>query len=204
MQKKFDLSIVIPVLCEKKNLKKLINKIEIYTKNLNKEIIFVDDDSKDGSYELVRNLKKKNLKFYIRKSKIKDLASSCIYGFNLANSNNILVMDGDLQHNPQYIKNMFGNFKRKKLDLLVATRDFKNSNFILYRKILSIILNFMINLILGGKVSDPLSGYFIFKKIVFTRNKKKLYGYGYKILMDLIYSPKKNFKIGQMSYVFSN
>jgi dolichol-phosphate mannosyltransferase len=112
-------------------------------------------------------------------------------------------MDGDLQHDPKYIKKMYANFKKKKLDFVVATRDFKNSNFILYRKFLSKILNFIVNLTLGTKVSDPLSGYFIFKKKIFTQNKKKLYGYGYKILMDLIYSPKKSFKVEQMSIVFS-
>jgi glycosyltransferase involved in cell wall biosynthesis len=49
------------VLNEKKNLKKLIDKIEFHTKNLNKEIIIIVDNSQDGSYELVRSIKKKNL-----------------------------------------------------------------------------------------------------------------------------------------------
>ena len=71
--KKLDLSIVIPVYKEK-NLKKLIEQIEKYTKNFNKEIIIVDDNSNDGSYEVIKKIRNKSLKFIIRKSKFRDLS----------------------------------------------------------------------------------------------------------------------------------
>ena len=48
---------------------------------------------------------------------------------------------------------------------------------------------------MGNKTNDPMSGFFLFKKKIFTENKNKLYGRGYKILADIIYSSKKDLKI---------
>jgi len=203
MKKKFDLSIVIPVYNEKKNLKKLIEQIEKYTKNFNKEIIIVDDNSNDGSYEEIKKIRNKSLKFLIRNSQIRDLSKSCIYGFNLSRSDNILVMDGDLQHDPMYISKMYANYINNDLDILVASRNFKKAEYRLIRKLISIILNKFINFFLKYKVSDPLSGFFIFRKKIFLKNKKKLYGYGYKILMDLIYNSQDKIKIDEMLIVFN-
>ena len=58
----------------------MIEQIEKYTKNFNKEIIIVDDNSNDGSYEVINKIRNKSLKFIIRKSKFRDLSKSCIYG----------------------------------------------------------------------------------------------------------------------------
>ena len=62
-------------------------------------------------------------------------------------------------------------------------------------------LKLLINIFLGYKTSDPLSGYFIFKKKVFLRNKKRFYGYGYKILADFMYSDK-SLKISEIKINF--
>ena len=67
------LSIVIPIFNEKKNLVKLSNLIYKFVKNKNFELIYVDDNSADGTLDVLRKLKKKykTLKFYIRKKKTK-------------------------------------------------------------------------------------------------------------------------------------
>ncbi len=161
----------------------MIEQIEKYTKNFNKEIIIVDDNSNDGSYEVIKKIRNKSLKFIIRKSKFRDLSKSCIYGFNLSRSNNILVMDGDLQHNPNYISKIYGKFINKDLDVLVASRAFKKADFSLIGKFISIFLNKFINF--------------------FLKYKKKLYGYGYKILIDLIYNSQNKIKIDEIFIVFN-
>ena len=45
----------------------------------------------------------------------------------------------------------------------------------------------MVNLLLGNKTSDPMSGFFIFKKKIYKKDNKKLFNKGYKVLMDLLY-----------------
>ena len=60
----------------------------------------------------------------------------------------------------------------------------------------------MINFLLGNKTKDPMSGFFIFKKEIYIKNKKRLFSSGYKILSDLIYSSKNDLKIKDVNIRF--
>ena len=60
----------------------------------------------------------------------------------------------------------------------------------------------VINFLLGVKTSDPMSGFFIFKRSIYLQNKKNLYANGYKILSDLLYSSKTKLKIGDVAIIF--
>ena len=100
-------------------------------------------------------------------------------------------MDGDLQHNPKYLPILINEFQRNKLDILVATRNFKKREGLSFvRYVVSKLLIFFINLLFKKQTSDPMSGFFLIKKKFFNKSKKKLYGKGYKILFDIILSCK--------------
>ena len=197
------ISIVVPVLNEGKNLIKLtteIKKVKNKNKIKNFEIIFFDDNSSDNSLEIFKSLKKKdkNIKFFIRKNIKKDLSQSCILGFKKAIYKNILVMDGDLQHPPRFIESLSKTYFKENADIVIGSRNLfnkKDPGLSLLRYISSIIIIHFINLFLNKKTSDPLSGFFIFKKEIYTKNKLNLYARGYKILADLIYSSKNELKI---------
>ena len=205
-----ELSIVIPILNEAKNINQLIpeiNKIKKKIKLNRLEVLLIDDNSKDNIKNVVTRLKKKYsyLKLFIRKNKKKDLSKSCIEGFNKTKYKNILVMDGDLQHPPQYIEKMYSVFINQKCDFVIGSRDLlkrKNYGLSQIRRLFSIILIIMINFLLGNKTKDPMSGFFIFKKEIYIKNKKKLFSSGYKILSDLIYSSKNNLKIKDVNIRF--
>ena len=92
-------SIVIPVYNESKNLPLLISQIYKVLKNHKFELIIIDDNSSDGTFEVLNKIKKENFRFFIRK-KTRDLSRSCVLGFDKSKDKNILVMDGDLQHQP--------------------------------------------------------------------------------------------------------
>ena len=194
-----ELSIVIPILNEAKNINQLIpeiNKVKIKI-NLNRlEVLLIDDNSHDNIKNVVTRLKKRYpyLKLFIRKNKKKDLSKSCLEGFIKAKYKNILVMDGDLQHDPKYIEKFIDKFNLSSSDIIVGCRNFfykdnKGLNFV--RTYASVLLIFFINILLGKKTSDPLSGFFLFKKKLFVGSKKKFFGKGYKILADIIYNNKK-------------
>ena len=107
-------------------------------------------------------------------------------------------MDGDFQHPPKYIDKMYKLYIEKNYDFVIGSRDLmkrKNYGLSKARWFFSIILIFLINLLLGNKTKDPMSGFFIFKKKIFLDNKNKLFSSGYKILSDLIYSSKGSLKI---------
>ena len=193
------LSIVIPTYKEKKNLKNLIQRIKRSLKNITYEIIIIDDESNDGTFELLKEIKSKNknLKFFIRKKKPRDLSNSCMMGFQKAKNDIILVMDGDLQHRPEEIKKLYNKIKIDNYDIAVGNRNLtgkKNEGLKFYRLVSSIVLIFIVNIFLGFRTNDPMSGFFSFKKEIYFKNKKKLFNRGYKILLDLIYSssPKLN------------
>ena len=76
----------------------------------------VDDNSEDNSKIVLSNLKKKykNIRFFIRKNKIRDLFQSCLLGIKNSKYQYNLIMDGDLQHNPRYIPKMLQKFISNK------------------------------------------------------------------------------------------
>ena len=205
-----ELSIVIPIFNEAYNILKLIpeiNKIKKKLKIKKFEILLVDDNSKDNIVDVVNKLKKKYkyLKLIVRKKNTRDLSKSCILGFENTSFKNILVMDGDFQHHPRFILKMFKTYFENNYDFVIGSRDlFNRENLGLskIRRFFSIFLIFFINLLLGSRTKDPMSGFFIFKKKIFTRNKKKLFSNGYKILSDLIYSSKEKLRIKDITINF--
>ncbi len=203
--KKNKISIVIPILNEKKNILKLIYEIKKKLRGVVYEVIFVDDDSDDGSINILRQINSIDKRFHylIHKGK-NDLTQSCFQGIHKTKNNLILIMDGDLQHNPIYIKPLVDNLIKNKTDLVIGSREFKNINIkdlSLIRSFFSKLLIFILKFISRKNYIDPMSGFFIFKKKIYTRNKKKFYGKGYKILADFIYNIP-NIKVSEIVIKF--
>ncbi len=200
-------SIIIPILNENKNISILFNRIK---KNCQKhlyEIIFVDDNSTDGSIETLKKIRKNNnkLKYFVRKNKVNDLCMSISLGISKSKYENILVMDGDLQHDPNYLPRIMEIFLKKNSDFLICVRDFKkNSGLSILRSFSSRLLIFLVNVLFGKKVSDPMSGFFIFKKKIFFQFKNRMYGKGFKFLFDLLYQKNAKFVIHEYEIVFKN
>lgn len=206
------ISIVIPILNEEKNLNRLVKQIKTTTNKLKLkkfELILIDDDSKDKSEKMLASLVKKNkfLRYYIRKGLKSDLSKSCILGFEKTKFSNILVMDGDLQHPPRYIEHITKKFFSNKVDVVVGSRNLfhqRDPGLSIFRYISSIIIIYVINFFLENKTSDPLSGFFIFKKKIYLKNKNKLFGKGYKILLDIIHSSTGKMRILDQNIYFDS
>ena len=199
-------SIVIPTYNERQNIALLIKKISKNLKNFFYEIIVIDDNSQDGTKLVLKEIKssKKNFTFHIRKKEKRDLSQSLILGIKKTKFNNIIIMDGDLQHNPKYLPKIIRIFFKKKIDFLVCVRNFKKrSGLSILRYFASASLIFFVNILLGKRVSDPMSGFFIFKKKIYISNKKNIYGKGFKLLFDLIYSSKEPLKIKEYMIIFN-
>ena len=199
-------SIVIPVYNEENNIRILIHKIYQELKNRKFEIIVVDDNSTDNTSEILKRFKRKNFFHLIRKGE-RDLSKSCILGFKKSKYNNIIVMDGDLQHKPRDIKKFLHVLHKNNPDVIVGTRDlFKNKkhNLNLLRLFASRVLILFVKLLLGNKTSDPMSGFFMFKKKIFIKSQKKLIQKGYKILLDLIYNKNQKIKIVDVKINFDS
>ena len=169
-----ELSIVIPVFNEEKNIIPLTKKIRNILKNYKFEIIFVDDTSLDDTRKILKKLKKKYDFFKpIFRSGKRDLSRSCMNGIEKTKFTKILIMDGDLQHDPRYIPSMYKKLVDNKLDIVIGTRKLfepNNKGLSETRRYVSIFLIFCFK-IFNIKTKDPMSGFFIFKKKIYLNNK---------------------------------
>jgi dolichol-phosphate mannosyltransferase len=99
------ISIIIPTLNEKDTIIRTIKEIQKNIFPVKHEIIVVDDNSPDKTWQIVQKSKLKNV-FCLRRINGKSLSSAVIEGFSKAKYPNLLVMDADGQHDPTIIKQM--------------------------------------------------------------------------------------------------
>ena len=198
------LSLIIPTYNEKENISKLISKInEQFCKNeIEGEIVVVDDNSPDGTGEILEELKKENqnLKIIHRKGKL-GLSSAVLDGFKIAQGNVLGVMDADLSHPTEKINEMY-QIVSNDADLVVGSRYVKGGRiegWNLYRKILSKGATFLARVFVN--VKDPMSGFFMIKKEFVL--DKEINSDGFKILLELLI--KTNLKnVVEVPILFTN
>lgn len=200
-----DLSLVIPTYNEKENIQILIKQINIEFKKskIKGEIIVVEDNSPDGTGDLVENLKKKykTLKVIHRKGKL-GLSSAVLEGFKIARGNVLGVMDADLSHPAKKIPEMFNIIKKGEADFVIGSRYVKGGNIKGWgfkRKAMSKVATFLAKPF--TKVKDPMTGFFMIKKECIE--KKEFDSKGFKILLELILKAKYK-KIKEVPIVFIN
>ena len=104
-------------------------------------------------------------------------------------------MDADLQHNPKYIPQMLKLYNND-IDVVIGVRKLtsgKNKGLSEFRRFASVVLIYLFK-IFKIKTSDPMSGFFMFKKKIYLENKKYFFGKGFKILVDILINSKKKLK----------
>src|SRR3989344_3429272 len=159
-------SMVIPTYNERKNITKLINRINEVCKKYRYEIIVVDDNSPDGTSKEVKKIRYKNLKL-IKRNK-RGLTSAILDGIKVSRYNMICVMDADFSHDPRYIPEMIDSLKNN--DIVIASRYAGGSieKWPIMRKIISYTATAMIKPLTS--VKDPVSGYIAFNKKILNNS----------------------------------
>ena len=100
------LSIVIPTYNERENISKIITLLKKTLKGINHEIIFVDDNSPDGTSDEVKFFVQKSPNIHlIHRIGRRGLSEAIIEGIFASNSNLVAVMDCDLQHDETKLLN---------------------------------------------------------------------------------------------------
>lgn len=193
-------SLVIPTYNEAMNIQALIDEIfrNINKKKIDLEIIFVDDNSPDGTGKIAEELAGNfPVKVIHRPGKL-GLGSAVIDGFNLSKREYIGVMDGDLSHDPIILNDLI--LRLIEYDITIGSRFEAGSvvegwNF--WRKTVSYLGVYLASLLVG--VKDPLSGYFFLNRRVI--DNVKLDTRGYKILFEILVKGKYE-SIKEFSYFF--
>lgn len=177
------LSIILPTFNEKKNIQILISRlVKLIPSNIKKEIIVIDDNSPDGTFKIL-NKKFKNEKFIkliLRNSKKKrSLAASIGEGIKKSLGRLVLIMDTDLNHNPNQVMKLFKY--GLKNDLVICSRFIPRGSmddkFHFYS---SYIFNWLLAKILKTGVKDNTGGFFCIQRNIINLLpfNKIFYGYG--------------------------
>jgi dolichol-phosphate mannosyltransferase len=202
-----DLTIVVPTLNERENLEPLLAHVTAALGEVAWEIIFVDDDSADGTADRARTLAQRDARVRcLQRIGRRGLSTACIEGVLASASPYVAVMDGDLQHDERLLPQMLDVLRRKRVDLVIGSRyvaggmigeGFSNS-----RAYASSFATRLARLICKADVADPMSGYFMFRREVFESAMRSLSGQGFKILLDLMASSPQPLSVMELPYEF--
>lgn len=191
-------SLVLPCFNELENLKLLLPQLLRILKNKNYEILLVDDDSSDYTIPKLKKIFKKNKKIrFIHRKEDRSLGLSIKAGIKKSIGEIIVVMDTDFNHRPQDLKSMIKIYEKGHYDMICGSRFLKGgSSNTFFRHFCSLIFNFFVNFVTGGKLSDNLSGFFIINKNNLKKDLDKIfYGYGDFYIRLLYFVQKQNTSI---------
>ncbi|HEY1805974.1 MAG TPA: glycosyltransferase family 2 protein [Terracidiphilus sp.] len=202
----YDLAIVLPTFNESGNVGPIVDRLEKALKGIRYEVIFVDDDSPDGTADVVRRLAEEhdNLRVLQRIGR-RGLASACIEGILCAAAPWVAVMDADMQHDESVLPEMLRRMREENLDLVVGSRNIAGGSmgdFASWRVKLSRLGKKLSMMGAEHELSDPMSGFFIVRLASFERFAHKLSGIGFKILLDIVLSAGPGLRIGEVPYRF--
>jgi dolichol-phosphate mannosyltransferase len=201
-------SLIIPTYNEGKNIKNLVEKLTYLLDQIiphEYELIIVDDDSLDRTWEIALELTEAYPSLRVmRREKEKGLSTAVIRGWQVARGEILGVIDADLQHPPETLLNLWKEIQ-KGADLAVASRNAEGggvSDWSALRRFLSRgaqTLGLVILPEVIGRVSDPMSGYFLVRRRCLLDTH--LSPLGYKILVEVLGRGKISW-ITEVGYVF--
>lgn len=199
--------IVVPTYNESENIEHLIK--DILNLNLDLEVLVVDDNSPDGTADIVEKMSKVNslVHVLVRKS-LKGRGAAGKEGFKYALDNGadyIIEMDADFSHDPKYIPDFLDAVKN--YDVVIGSRFVKGGKDLnrgLFRKIVTKFASIYVRCVLGINIKDCSSGYRCFRREVLeTINIDNTISLGPAVLHELLYkSILKGFRIKEISIVF--
>ncbi|BBD65486.1 GtrA family protein [Nostoc commune NIES-4072] len=202
------LSLVIPTYKERDNIKNVVNILsQLLDESIpgHYELIVVDDDSPDRTWEIAQSLTTEYPQLRVmRRQQERGLSSAVIRGWQAATGNVLGVIDGDLQHPPEVLMQLLRSVEQGA-DLAVASRHVDGggvSSWSIVRRILSRgaqLLGLVILPGVLGRVSDPMSGYFMVRRSAIAN--ATLNPVGYKILLEVIGRGKVD-QVAEVGYVF--
>ncbi|MFP5275280.1 glycosyltransferase [Coleofasciculus sp.] len=201
-------SLIIPTYKEAKNIPQIVEQLsQLLDSQLagDYELIVVDDNSPDDTWKVALELTADYPQLQVmRRIDERGLSTAVIRGWQVARGEVLGVIDADLQHPPELLLQLWGEIQRGA-DLAVASRHVEGggvSDWSIIRRFLSRGAQ-TIGLILlpgvVGRVSDPMSGYFMVRRQCLVG--RPLSPLGYKILIEVLGRGRVPW-IGEVGYVF--
>jgi dolichol-phosphate mannosyltransferase len=201
-----ELTVVVPTFKERANVPLLVEKLAGALDGIAWEVVFVDDNSPDGTAAAARDIGARDARVRcIRRIGRRGLAGACIEGMLASQARYVAVMDADLQHDERLLTTMLARL-RGGVDLAVASRFADGASAAglssASREQASRLSNAMARRLLGVTLTDPMSGFFMMRRDRFEELAPKLSSQGFKILLDIVATARGALRIAELPFVF--
>jgi dolichol-phosphate mannosyltransferase len=204
-----ELAIVVPTFEERDNIAPLIVRLATALEGIAWEVVFVDDDSADGTAAVVRASARADRRVrLVQRLGRRGLSSACVEGILSCSAPYIAVMDADLQHDETLLPRMLTRLKAEGLDLVIGSRyavGGSTGEWSRRRLLLSRLGSRGAQWLLQqqGELRDPLSGFFMLRREVFEECARRLSQQGFKVLLDILASTSQPLRLAEMPYRFA-
>ena len=199
-----ELAIIIPTYNERENIQTMVTCLAKALGDVNWEVIFVDDDSPDGTAELVRSMAQRDSRIRcLQRLKRKDLYSACIEGILASSAPYVAIMDADMQHDERILPQMLSVLKNQPLDIVNGSRYMQGAStgdLSSIRVWISRTATSLSRLVLNQAITDPMSGFFMMRRDFFEKVMRRLSGKGFKFLFDILVCAGSSARFSEIPY----
>ncbi len=201
-----ELSIIVPTFNERENIAELIGRLVVCLGDRSWEVVFVDDDSPDGTADLVREHAVADSRVRcVQRIGRRGLSSACVEGMLATTAPYLAVIDSDLQHDERLLPQMLDILRQGDSDIVVGSRyapggdigdwDARRARMSRFAMRLSRVL-------VPAELTDPMSGFFMMRRSVLDGSVHRLSAIGFKILTDVFASFPQPLRFKELPYRF--
>lgn len=200
------LCVVVPTFNERDNVPKLLAKLDAALRGIAWEVIFVDDNSPDGTWQVVRQLAQADPRVRcLRRVGRRGLSGACIEGILASSAPFVAVMDADLQHDETRLPSMLALLEAGEAELVVGSRYISGGDtgsFGSTRLGGSRLATTLAKTLLHIEIADPMSGFFMIRRDRFEQLAPSLSVQGFKILLDIVATAGGRLRVTEVPYSF--
>jgi dolichol-phosphate mannosyltransferase len=193
---------------ERENIAKLFHKLKMALTGVRWEVIFVDDNSPDETWDVVRGLARQDDRVRcIRRIGRRGLSGACIEGILASSSPYAAVIDADLQHDETRLRKMLALLQSGQAELVVGSRYVEGGNadsFNQRRAGASAFATKIAKRVLRVCIADPMSGFFTIRSDRFEQLAPQLSTQGFKILLDVVATAHGDLRTAEVPYSFNS
>jgi dolichol-phosphate mannosyltransferase len=203
-----ELSVIVPTFNERDNVTTLFCRLQAALAGVPFEVVFVDDNSPDGTWQVMRKLAREDSRVRcIRRVGRRGLSGACIEGILASNAPFAAVIDADLQHDETQLPKMLELLQGGAFDLVVGSRYVEGGSadsFDRKRAGFSALATEVAKRVLRVKIADPMSGFFMIRRENFEQLAPKLSTQGFKILLDIVATSRGALRAKEIPYTFGS
>ena len=202
------LSVVVPTFNERDNVTVLYRRLDATLTGIPWEVVFVDDNSPDGTWEVVRGLARQDPRVRcIRRIGRRGLSGACIEGILASSAPYAAVIDADLQHDETQLPKMVGLLQSGEAELVVGSRYIEGGSADSFNKSragASQLATEVAKRVLKVEIADPMSGFFMIRRDRFEQLAPQLSTQGFKILLDIIATAEGKLRTIEVPFTFGS